>query len=360
MGSERKAPRGNEGMNRGIGPFPNPRMKKGEKKLHERHRPSTKVRTVWHEERLSMRFKAVLSDRGVSLLERGFVPSLEKFGKTCCLLLREDDVHFVQNVTCTDGPHVTAKLDRQVLFQTNKYRVESKHDNQIAFEIDLHHLLRVLRSAGAVGAESLSVKLTTKRTEDDPEPKPFLGFVTQGGDVQIEHDMPIGYPMENEDVDQVLREATVAQVCPYYLDLHWDLPRIQQVVERFKNISDETRMGTTKQGDLHLQVEKTSIQMGVEYRHLKVAPPCEEPPSLIASNAAERLDEATVAGDGNSVTVQIKNLNKTLRCPMEMQERVLCGIAENRGYVHFLFVFAHDGSRDHMHLSIKLPVAEDD
>ena len=57
-----------------------------------------------------MKFKATLSDRGLRVLERGFLPTLEKLGKRVQVLLGPDDVHLVQGVSDTDGLQVTARL----------------------------------------------------------------------------------------------------------------------------------------------------------------------------------------------------------------------------------------------------------
>ena len=57
-----------------------------------------------------MKFKGVLSDRGLRVLEKGFLPTLEKLGKRCQVLLSPEDVHLIQAVTDTDGLQVTARL----------------------------------------------------------------------------------------------------------------------------------------------------------------------------------------------------------------------------------------------------------
>lgn len=39
-----------------------------------------------------------------------FLPTIEKFGKTCQVLLGADEVHFIQTSLNTDGVHVTARF----------------------------------------------------------------------------------------------------------------------------------------------------------------------------------------------------------------------------------------------------------
>ena len=57
-----------------------------------------------------MKFKAVLTDRGLHVLHKGFLPTLEKFGKSCQMLLSPEDVHLVQGAADADGLVVTARL----------------------------------------------------------------------------------------------------------------------------------------------------------------------------------------------------------------------------------------------------------
>lgn len=61
------------------------------------------------------------------------------------------------------SPARAASLCSQdVLFLPETYSISSKHHNLIAFNMELSLLLRVLRAAGAHGAELLEVKLTQK------------------------------------------------------------------------------------------------------------------------------------------------------------------------------------------------------
>lgn len=75
-----------------------------------------------------MKFKGTFSDRGLRALEKsmkyrykytfvgfdwdtafaGLLPTLEKFGKTCQLLLGPDNLHFIQASQDTDGMQITA------------------------------------------------------------------------------------------------------------------------------------------------------------------------------------------------------------------------------------------------------------
>lgn len=145
-----------------------------------------------------MKFKATLSDRGLRVLEKGFLPTLEKLGKRCQLLLGPEDVHLIQSPADTDGLQVTARLAnvrfsscfcsncllqddfitalqlcismrmgvlklillplsaetaerpcaapmlQVVLFEEEGFKCQSRYENQIAFSVDIALLLKVL------------------------------------------------------------------------------------------------------------------------------------------------------------------------------------------------------------------------
>lgn len=57
-----------------------------------------------------MKLKAIFSERGLRVLEKGFLPTLEKFGKQCEFLFGPDDVHLLQTTLSTDGLQITARL----------------------------------------------------------------------------------------------------------------------------------------------------------------------------------------------------------------------------------------------------------
>jgi hypothetical protein len=82
-----------------------------------------------------MRFKVKFSDAGFRVLDKRkqdsplehfhcftasdhifgvhavFLPTLEKFGKTCQLLLAPNEIFLIQTTANTDGPHVVARFD---------------------------------------------------------------------------------------------------------------------------------------------------------------------------------------------------------------------------------------------------------
>lgn len=134
-----------------------------------------------------------------------FLPTLEKFGKACQVLLGPEEVHLIQTPQDADGASVTVRLAvvrgspppphsthplrlllrcvryarqshshssthpsphvckwQDVLFQPRSYRTVSRHFNLICFSVDLSLLLQALRTGAAYGADHLEVKLTQK------------------------------------------------------------------------------------------------------------------------------------------------------------------------------------------------------
>ena len=58
-----------------------------------------------------MRFRATFTERGLKCLEKGFLPTLEKFGKSCHMLLSPEEVFFIQTAVNSEGAHLTAKIN---------------------------------------------------------------------------------------------------------------------------------------------------------------------------------------------------------------------------------------------------------
>lgn len=57
-----------------------------------------------------MKLKATLSDRGIRVLEKGFLPTFEKLGKRLVLLLGPDDIQIIQAMAEAEGLHIAARL----------------------------------------------------------------------------------------------------------------------------------------------------------------------------------------------------------------------------------------------------------
>jgi HUS1 checkpoint protein len=49
-----------------------------------------------------------------------------------------------------------------------------------------------------------------------------------------------------------------------------DLPQLQSLVDRLKNVGDLLTVAVTQYGDLHLQVSTSLVTIGSEFRKLRV------------------------------------------------------------------------------------------
>jgi hypothetical protein len=66
-----------------------------------------------------MKFKAILTDYGVALLERRFVPAFEKIGKTCHVYLTRVHITLLHNVLNADGVQAVAQFSRVLQHYTS-------------------------------------------------------------------------------------------------------------------------------------------------------------------------------------------------------------------------------------------------
>lgn len=320
-----------------------------------------------------MKFKGTFTDRGARTLEKAFLPTIEKFGKTCQLLITPEQFCLVQTALNTNGAHVCARVNTEVLFERGSFNVQSRHHNLIAFSVDAGLLLKVLRSASGNDTERLEAKLVQKPMavpgQDEPVQAPFLSFIARGPSVCIVQDLPISKPYTPQEIDRVAAAKAVAQYAPAYLDLASGGPHLQAVIERLKSIGPVLRLATCKNGDLHLQVTATNVMLGTQLQGLTVVPAgtAFEPDVVDRSaTAEEQLQAALDAGEATSVDLQAKHIAKVLGVSqLSNPHQILCGISANRGHVHVMFIFRDPTSSaafdDTLELSFKLPVrAEED
>jgi hypothetical protein len=226
-----------------------------------------------------MKFKAEITLEGMNALEKQFLPTMEKFGKTCYLFLTPTDVHLIQDQDNADGTQTSARLDnvRQkdarsaganvlvlsqslraalnkkrkpprslmhfqrtktthpldaldlqgYVFDTTSLVCQSLADNHIAFTITIATLLKVLRVARGHGAGSLRVKLTTRRAPStNPEDGdssvlcPMLVLFPQVEGLDISQEMPVGKPVGHDLLLRLRDLRSVGTICTFYLDIY--------------------------------------------------------------------------------------------------------------------------------------------
>ncbi|KAL8256812.1 hypothetical protein R6Q59_028853 [Mikania micrantha] len=168
-----------------------------------------------------MKFKAFLTDHGVNLLEKRFLPALDKMGKTCHLYLTRDHAIFLHNLLNGDGIQSIAQFQKDALFED--YRISSQNDDRIAFTIDLSLLHRALRSiltiytefggshGGDAASNRLQIKLVKKLPPHSSQSMPFLTFETKGYKSAVIQDVPISKPLSRSDVLELQAALDMAQ-----------------------------------------------------------------------------------------------------------------------------------------------------
>ncbi|GIL70826.1 hypothetical protein Vretifemale_1517 [Volvox reticuliferus] len=315
-----------------------------------------------------MKLKGKLTEHGARLLWKNFLPIIEKFGKTCQVLLGTDEVHFIQTSLNTDGVHVTARFAAETLFDVDTYRCQSKHFNLIAFQVEVGLLLRVLKGAAATNSEMVEVKLTTRQVPGpagEPQSKPFLSFTAVGASTTVVQDVPISKPYMASEVQSLVVAKDVGAFCPAYVDVVPALGAALAIVDRLKAVDDTAMLAVCTSGDAHVLVQTSSVALGAQLRELPVYPHTAYDPAGgdRSKPVSDQLQEALDNGKAAGVYIQLKHLSRVLHATMFTEPaQVLCGIAEGGGHVHIMHVFRdpqHDDVYDvNVTLSFKLPVRD--
>ncbi|MFS8000346.1 putative checkpoint protein Hus1/Mec3 [Helianthus anomalus] len=320
-----------------------------------------------------MKFKAFLTDHGVNLLEKRFLPALDKMGKTCHLYLTRDHAIFLHNLLNGDGIQSIAQFQKEALFED--YRISSQNDDRIAFTIDLSLLQRALRSVltiytefgGSIGGDAtanrLQIKLVKKTPPHSNQPMPFLTFETKGYKSAVIQDVPISKPLSRTDVLELQSALDMAQDLPQTLVQVPDMNQLQSFVDRMKHVGDVLNVSITKYGDLHLQISTSLITLGAEFRKLKViGEQARVPPGDENLTAQTRTRRAIDKGDAMSVQVSVKHFFKSIQCHLAKPDCAFYGIAQQGSCLTVVFQFFIPGTRQtdkSISLHCRLPVLVD-
>uniref|UniRef100_A0A453CGH2 Checkpoint protein n=2 Tax=Aegilops tauschii subsp. strangulata TaxID=200361 RepID=A0A453CGH2_AEGTS len=229
-----------------------------------------------------MKFKASFTDDGISLLDKRFLPAIDKVGRVCHVYLTPTHAMLLHNLLGStgpdgDGPQCVAQFAKDLLFR--EYNVSSRDGNRVAFSVDVALLHRAIRSALAVHAQSpaagdapaaIQVKLVNKQTPGSRSAAPFLTFETKGARSAVVQDVPISKPLSRSDVARLQDALDAAQELPETLVQVPDLQQLQNLVDRLKNIGDLLSVTVTQYGDLHLQVSTSLVTLGSEFKRLRI------------------------------------------------------------------------------------------
>ncbi|KAL3375091.1 hypothetical protein AABB24_006544 [Solanum stoloniferum] len=323
-----------------------------------------------------MKFKAFLTDNGVSLLDKRFLPALEKMGKICHLYLTRDHVYFLHNLLNGDGIQCIAQFRKEALF--DEYRLSSQNDDRISFAIDLSLLHRALHSiisiytefsasdSGVPGGNSapnhIQIKLVKKLPPHSQQPMPFLTFETKGYKSAVIQDVPISKPLSRSDVLELQAALDMAQDLPQTLIQVPDMHQLQNFVEKMKNVGDVLSVSISKYGDLHLQVSTSLITLSAEFRKLSViGEQAQSPTDDQNLSAQSRTRIALQRGDAMTVQVSVKHFFKSLQCHAAKPDCAFYGIAQQGACLTVVFQFFIPGTHQTdkaISLHCRLPVLD--
>ncbi|XP_068664175.1 uncharacterized protein [Aristolochia californica] len=309
-----------------------------------------------------MKFKAFLTDNGVNLLEKRFVPSLDKIGRICLMYLTRDHVFFLHNLLNSDGIQSIAQFRKEALFE--EYRISSQNDDRIAFTIDLGLLHRALRSSVSIeGGERLQIKLVKKLPAGGSNlPMPFLTFETKGYKSALIQDVPISKPLSRTDVVELQATLDTVQDLPQTLVQVPDLIQLQHQVDRLKHIGDLLDVSITQYGDLHLRVSTTLATVGFEFCKLRVlGVQANIPADTEGLSARTRTEMAIQRGEAQSVQVSVKHFLKSLHCHLTKPNAAFYGIAPQGACLTAIFQFFIPGTQQtdrSISLHCRLPVLD--
>ncbi|GAB4847815.1 hypothetical protein Ancab_026877 [Ancistrocladus abbreviatus] len=305
-----------------------------------------------------MKFKAFLTENGVNLLEKRFIPALEKMGKICHIYLTRDHAFFLHNLLFNDGVQSVAQFRKESLF--SDYRISSQNDDRIAFSLDLSLLFRALRSSAAISSSSdhLQIKLVKKLPPNSTLPMPFLALETKGHTSAVIHDVPISKPLSRAQVLELQTALDDAQDLPRTLVGVQELGRLLSFVDRMKQLGDVISVLISKHGELHLKVSNTLVTLGAEFKRLMVVGERAERGAGAAGGVAGNDD---VGGGGSSVQVSMKHFAKCLQFHLAKPDCAFYGVGAHAGSLTVVFQFFVPGSRQtdkSISLHCRLPVLD--
>jgi len=202
-----------------------------------------------------MRFKGKLFD-----LEKftKVVQTVDKIAKTCVVHLTEKKIEFIIS-EISEGIAVWSGINAGSLFDS--YKIESKNNNEIAFELSLDNLLRALKSC--VKASEVVFKLSKKND------LPFLSILIErrltNQTMKIVQDIPVA----------ILTAAQLSQYTepqlpdPEVYILVPPLRKLRNVVDRMKNIDNYLIINANMSGELSLKVQTESVSVATFYKNLE-------------------------------------------------------------------------------------------
>jgi len=271
-----------------------------------------------------MRFKARVLNEKCGLFIK-VCTTVKKINKECVIHLTERKVQFILTSEVTEGGvQVWSGINAASLLED--YRIESLNSNEIAFEINVDHLQRALKSGQY--AQEITIKLTKKNGI------PFLSLAIENSQqMTIIQDVPI----------VLLSSQQLAQYTEPHLpdpEVHIMMPPLKllrHVIDKMKNVSDYVSIEANMAGKLVFKVETEMVTIHTNYVNLE-HPQIEgrSPPRLNLDQKAE-------------VKVDIKKFARFLYSYQVGPRNVICCIVEGRAVVLHVLL-------DDLYLTYYIPV----
>uniref|UniRef100_A0A804RJS0 Checkpoint protein n=1 Tax=Zea mays TaxID=4577 RepID=A0A804RJS0_MAIZE len=286
-----------------------------------------------------MKFKAFFTDDGISLLDKRFLPAMDKVGRVCHVFFTPTHAMLLHNLLGATaagpdggGPQCVAQFAKDLLFR--EYNLSSRNGNQIAFSVEVALLHRALRSVLAVHAQPPAA--------GDAAGAPAI----QGAHAAVVQDVPISRPLSRSDVERLHAALDAAKDLPKTLVQVPDLPQLQSLVDRLKNVGDLLTVAVTQYGDLHLQVSTSLVTVGSEFRKLRViGDRANAPVGDQNLTSSTRMDMAVERREALSVQVNMKHLVKSLHCHLAKPDCTFYGIAPDGACLTVVFQYFIPGTR---------------
>jgi len=257
-----------------------------------------------------MRFKAKVKNEKIRLFLR-VVSTVQKISKVCVIHFSERQAQFILTSELTEGGvQVWSGMNATSLFE--EYSIQSLNGNEIAFEINLDHLQRALKSAQY--ALDIVVKLTKNGN-------PFFSLVIdqqqntqQLNIIQDVPIIPLSPPQLAQYTEPRLPDPEVHIIMP-------PLKLLRHVIEKMKNVCDYLSIYANMAGDLTLKVSTDMVTIATCYKGL-------DHPQMEGRSPPRRNPDQKA-----EVKVEIKKFARFLYSYQVQATNVICCIVEGRAVV---------------------------
>ncbi|ONK71088.1 uncharacterized protein A4U43_C04F4600 [Asparagus officinalis] len=291
-----------------------------------------------------MKFKAFLTLDGVALLDKRFLPSLDKIGRTCHLYLTR-----TEDPATARHPHKPPQRRRRPIHPPNSERLplsatphlqqlRRPHRPSSSTPPSSTRVQQRRSGAGSVRSgetAAIQIKLVKKLTRGVHQPGARTDVRDEGAEVcgwfrmcpsrshcrgrrwgsmgswmllRTCRSFILSLSLSRSTLQRGIFIRSINYFLPTLVQVP-DLAQLQNLVDRLKNVGDLLTVAITQYGDLHLQVSTSLITVGSEFRRLKVLGVHADAPAGDQNlSAPTRTDMAIQRGQALSVLIRFKKL----------------------------------------------------